>query len=225
MRTFLAVSTAAAVGVLAAPAVAYAHTGGTTPCHAKFTDHPENSSPPWALDTYTRVTSFRDNHDGTWKAHIRDFGHFTTIPGTKSDSGDTIANKVTGTLTGSGDYTVTSKSGPHCPSGEHYTGAGGQSTGQWPVHYFGEGATTGGIDPWRWLYKTCREYMVEDSVKGTVGSIAGKPCRARRTPTPTPTTPTPTETSPAPIPTPTGTTPPGEAPVPTPVHSDLPVAG
>jgi hypothetical protein len=221
MKILLA-GTIAAAAVLT-PATAYAHTSSSTVCHATFSQHPENSSPPWANDTFTRTTKFHDNHDDTWKVHITDRGHFTTIPGTKSDSGDTIQNEVTGVFTGSGDYTVTSASGPTCVSGESYTGTGDPATSDWPKHYFGDTATTTGIDPWRWLYKTCREYMIEDSVKGTVGNIAGKACHTKPTPTPTTGSPTPSPTGSTPGD--GGTTPPGEAPVPTPVPSDLPVAG
>jgi hypothetical protein len=221
MNKFLAVPAAAALGVLAVPAVAYAHTSGATICRASFTAHPENASPSWANDTFVRITTIRAASEGTWKAHITDLGHFTTIPGTKSDSGDTIQNAVTGLFAGRGDYTVTSAAKPHCVPGEHYSGSGGPTTGQWPVHYFTD-ATTSGIDPWHWDYRTCREHMSEDSVAGTTGHLAGLKCRPHPPkPTPTPTT---TDTG-TPSPTPSTSTSPGEAPVPTPVNSDLPVTG
>ncbi|MCW2944533.1 MAG: hypothetical protein JWR24_1250 [Actinoallomurus sp.] len=224
MKMLLAVSTAVAAGVLAVPATANA-TAKLPVCRASFTGHPENSSPPWATDTFTRTTKFHKNDDGTYKVHITDRGHFTTIPGTKSDSGDTIANKVTGVFTGSGDYTVTSATGPTCVTGESYTATHDARTSDWPKHYFGDSATTTGIDPWSWLYRTCREYMVEDSVKGTVGHIAGKPCKAKPTPTPTDSTPEPSPSDSTPAPSDTTTTPPTSAPAPTPVKSDLPVTG
>jgi hypothetical protein len=220
MNKILAIPAAAALGVLAVPAVAYAHGTGATVCHAAFTAHPENASPPWANDTFVRITTIRAAGEGTWKAHITDLGHFTTIPGTKSDSGDTIQNEVTGVFAGHGDYTVTAAGKPHCITGEHYSGSGGPTTGQWPVHYFTD-ATTSGIDPWHWDYRTCREHMSEDSKAGTQGHLAGLKCRPHHPkPTPTPTT---TDTG-TPTPTPTTSTP-GEAPVPTPVNSDLPVTG
>jgi hypothetical protein len=220
VKRLLAGAGGVAIVALAVPTAASAHTSGVTKCTASFTAHPENANPVWANDTFTRTTRFHDNHDGTWKVHIADHGHFTTVPGTKSDSGDTIQHEVTGSFTGSGDYTVTSASGPTCVANESYSGSEGPSTGIWPKHYFGDGATATGIDPWSWLYRTCREYMLEDSVKGTVGHITGKRC-GKPTPTPTPTD-TGTVT---PTPTPSESTPPGEAPVPTPVNTDLPVTG
>lgn len=215
---------ACAIGVatVAVPTTAYARTGASTTCKASFTAHPENSSPPWALDTFTRTTRIKPAGDGKWAVHIVDRGHFTTIPGVKSDSGDTIQNKVTGTFRGSGDYTVTSTTGPACVSGESYNGTNDPATSDWPKHYFAAGATTTGIDPWSWLYRTCREYMVEDSVKGTVGHIAGKACKTKPSPTPTPTE---TSSTPSPTDNPGGGSEPGEAPKPTPVKSDLPVTG
>jgi hypothetical protein len=216
----LIVGAAAAIAVASVPAVAYAHTSGAATCKASFSAHPENASPPWAEDTFTRTTTFEKTAYGTWKVHISDDGQFTTIPETKSDSGDTIQNKVTGTFSGFGDYKVSSKATPHCVSGEHYTGSAGPTTGQWPVHYF-TAATTSGINPWHWDYRTCREHMSEDSVAGTTGHLAGLKCRPRHTHSPTP-TPTASAT---PSPTASESTPPGEAPVPTPVNSDLPVTG
>jgi hypothetical protein len=227
MKKLLAVSTAAALGVLAVPAVAYAYSGKLPTCTATFTGHPENSSPPWATDDFERTTTFAPGAtDGTYTVHIHDVGHFTTIPGTKSDSGDTIANEVTGSFSGKGDYTVTSATGPHCLTGsESYNGTGDPATSDWPLHYFDKGATTTGIDPWRWVYKTYCERMAEDSQYGKVqGSISGKDCP---TPTPTPTTdspePSPSDSSPAPSP--SDTTPASEAPTPTPVKSNLSVTG
>jgi hypothetical protein len=219
MRILIA-GAAAAIAVAAVPAVAYAHTSGVLTCKATFSAHPENASPPWANDTFTRTTSFEKTAYGTWKVHITDLGHFTTIPGTKSDSGDTIQNAATGLFAGRGDYKVSSKATPHCVTGEHYSGSAGPTTGQWPVHYFTD-ATTSGIDPWRWDYRTCREHMSEDSKAGTQGHLAGLECRPHHPkPTPTPST---SDTG-TPTPTPTTSTP-GEAPAPTPVNSDLPVTG
>jgi hypothetical protein len=193
----LLAATAVSLAVAAVPAVAYARTGGKLPtCTATFKDHPENSSPAWALDDFTRKTTFTPGtKDGTWNVHIRDRGHFTTIPGTTSDSGDPIQTKVTGSFRGEGDYTVTSTTGPRCVEDEHYDGTAGPSTGEWPLHYFASGATTSGIDPWRWVYRTYCEHMVEDSRYGKVeGHITGKDC-----PKPTP-TPTPTDSAPEPSP-------------------------
>jgi hypothetical protein len=226
MKKLLAVSTAVAASVLAMPAVTYAYSGKLPTCTASFSGHPENSSPPWALDTFTRTTTFAPGAtDGTYKVHIRDAGHFTTIPGTKSDSGDTIQDKVTGTFSGYGDYTVTATGSPHCVSGESYSGTGDPSTGQWPVHYFPAGATTTGIDPWRWVYRTYCERMVEDSQYGKVqGSISGKDC-PKPTPTPTDSAPEPSPSDSTPVPSPSDTTPSSQAPVPTPVKSNLPVTG
>jgi hypothetical protein len=223
----IAILTAAVgFGLLAVPVAASAHTGSTVTCRATLSGHPENASPVWAYDTFVRVTKLTPAGEGTWKAHITDLGHFTTVPGATSDSGDTIAHKVTGVFTGRGDYTVTSASRPHCIGGEHYTGSAGPTTGQWPVHYFAQGAITTGIDPWHWDYRTCREHMSEDSVAGTSGHMAGLACRIyHRRPTHTPSAPA-THTPPAsPTPTPGGTSAPGEAPMPTPVNSDLPVTG
>jgi hypothetical protein len=47
-----------------------------------------------------------------------------------------------------------------------------QASGARPVHYF-TAATTSGIDPWHWDYRTCREHRSEDSVAGTTGHLAG----------------------------------------------------
>lgn len=231
MNRILAASTAA-LGILTMPAVAYAYTGGKLPtCTATFTNHPENSSPPWALDDFTRTTTFAPGAtDGTWSVHIRDRGHFTTVPGTKSDSGDVIQNKVIGDFHGSGDYTVTSTTRPHCVPSEHYDGTADPSIGQWPLHYFASDATMTGIDPWRWDYRTYCEHMVEDSQYAQVqGHITGKDCpEPTQSPTPTP-TPTPTDSTPEPSPSDTtpsdgDTSPPAsDAPTPTPVKSNLPV--
>ncbi|MEV0408254.1 hypothetical protein [Actinoallomurus sp. NPDC050550] len=225
MRRLLAVSTAVAAGAFAVPAVAYAYTSGKLPtCTATFTNHPENSSPPWALDAFTRTTTFAPGStDGTWTVHIRDAGHFTTVPGTKSDSGDTIVNKVKGRFNGSGDYTVTSTTAPHCVDGEQYDGTADPSTGQWPLHYFDKAATTTGINPWRWVYRTYCERMVEDSQYAHVqGSIAGKDCpQPTPTPTPTPTAdspePSPSDSDPEPSPSDTTSSPASEAPAASPV--------
>ncbi|GAA4615750.1 hypothetical protein GCM10023195_69660 [Actinoallomurus liliacearum] len=198
MKKLLA-ATAVTAAVAAVPAVAYARTGGKLPtCTATFVDHPENASPAWALDDFTRTTTFEPGDtDGTWKVHIRDRGKFTTIPGTTSDSGDPIQTKVTGSFRGDGDYTVTSAAGPQCADTEHYEGTAGPATAQWPLHYFAAdaGAATSGIDPWRWVYRTYCERMVEDSRYPKVdGHITGKDC-----PRPTP-TPTPTDSAPEPSP-------------------------
>lgn len=217
MKTLLAGSVAAAA-VFAIPAAMLA-TGhaDTLPmkCTATFTGHPENSNPVWALDDFTRTTTFKALPKDKWAVHIHDAGHFTTIPGTKSDSGDVVKNKVTGTFQGGGDYTVTSKTPPKCILTESYTGTGGPSTGKWPAHYFGETATSTGIDPWHWDYATACEKMSEDSVTHTSGHMAGKTC-----PSPSP-SPRPTPSSPSPEP--SESTP--AAPAPTPVESDLPVTG
>lgn len=226
MKKIATLALAIGAGLLAVPVAASAHTSSTVTCRATLAGHPENASPVWAYDSFVRVTKLTSVGEGTWKAHIVDVGRFTTVPGAKSDSGDTIAHKVTGIFAGRGDYTVTATSTPHCIGGEHYTGNAGPTTGQWPVHYFAQGAATTGIDPWHWDYRTCREHMSEDSVSGTSGHMAGLACRIyhRRHPKPTPTTPTPTDSG-TPSPTPTEPTSPGEAPVPTPVNSDLPVTG
>ena len=222
----IAITAALGLAFLAAPAAASAHAGSTVVCKASFTAHPENATPVWAYDTFTRVTTITPAGEGTWKAHIADLGHFTTVPGAKSDSGDTIAHKVTGVFSGHGDYTVTATSTPHCIGGEHYTGSGGPSTGAWPLHYFAQGSTTTGIDPWHWDYRTCREHLSEDSKVGTQGHMAGLGCQWHQRPSATPSAPTPTPTaSGTPTPAPSGTTAPGEAPAPTPVNSDLPVTG
>ncbi|MCO5993621.1 hypothetical protein [Actinoallomurus rhizosphaericola] len=192
-------ATAVSVAVAAVPAVAYARDGGKLPtCTATFVDHPENAPSAWALDDFTRTTTFAPGDtDGTWKVHIHDEGHFTTIPGTTSDSGDPIQLKVTGSLDGDGDYTVTSTAGPKCVDAEQYKGTDGPKTAQWPLHYFtaDADAKTSDIDPWRWVYQTYCEKMVEDSRYAKVdGHLTGKDC-----PTPTP-TPTPTDTTPEPDP-------------------------
>ncbi|GAA0326980.1 hypothetical protein NE235_09145 [Actinoallomurus spadix] len=196
MKKLLA-ATAVSAAVAAVPAVAYAGDGGKLPtCTATFVDHPENASPAWALDDFTRTTTFAPGDtDGTWKVHIHDEGHFTTIPGTTSDSGDPIQLKVTGSFDGDGDYTVTSTTGPQCGDAEQYTGTGAPATAKWPLHYFpaDADATTSDIDPWRWVYQTYCEKMVEDSRYAKVdGHLTGKDC-----PTPTP---TPTDSAPEPDP-------------------------
>jgi hypothetical protein len=181
--------------VLAIPTAASATTGPKpVVCKATFSHHPENSSPVWAYDTFTRITLLTPAGAGTWKAHIADIGHFTTVPGAKSDSGDVIQNKVTGVFAGSGDYTVTSPNGPRCFPSESYDGTGDPPTAAWPKHYFGGSSTTTGIDPWHWEYRTCREHMSEDSKAGTQGHMSGLKCLPKPSGSPTPST---TPTSPS----------------------------
>jgi hypothetical protein len=232
MRRLLAVSTAVAAGALTLPAVAYADTSvAAIQCHATFSQHPESGA-GWALDTFARATTITQLPEGKWSVHIKDSGRFTSVPGKPSDGDNSvlIANKVTGRLHGSGSYTVLSEKSPSCSPAEHYNGTNAPTTGQWPLHYFaGGGASTSGIDPWHWDYRTRCEHMVEDSGAGTTGNITGKVCP---TPTPTPTpsetatqTPTPEPTGSTPVPSPSDSTPPGEAPAPTPVKGDLAVTG
>lgn len=206
-------------------------------CTATLTNHPENATPVWAYDTFTRTTVLHYAGNGMWRAHIEDAGRFTTVTGVPSDSGDLIQHKVTGAFTGSGDYLVKADAKPACtPTPERYFGPAGPMTGQWPVHYFGQ-ATTEGITNWQWVYKTCREWMIETE-RGVSGHLAGLStwrCKPHRHPVPTPSgtstpTPTPTASSPTPstsppAPTPTETTTltmppgPGEAPPAQPVVS------
>lgn len=225
MRKILAI-TAAAGAMACVPAVAYAASTEAVTCRATFSGHPENSSPPWAYDNFTRKTAITPGDaPGTWTAHIADNGHFTTVVGATSDNGDKIVRHTTGKFSGSGDYTITSTAQPKCIKGESYGGSDGPSTSQWPGHYFGDSPTVV-LVKWHWDYVTRCEQMHEDSVTGTTGHMTG--ARDCTTPTPTP-TPTPSDSAPepsdSPEPSASATTPAGEAPAPTPVKTDLPVTG
>lgn len=197
--------TVAATAVSALPASA--HTTDLI-CKATLTNHPENSSPVWAYDTFTRTTRFHHNQDGTWSATLRDFGAFTTVAGVNSDSGDMIQHKVTGGFVGYASFSkIESQVAPKCATGETWPGAGAPSTSTWAAHYFTGDVAVTLNDDWVWIYKTCREQMNE-TAKGVTGHIAGLWCRVRH-PKPTP-SPTHSE-SPSPTPSPTDTTqPPGD---------------
>jgi hypothetical protein len=223
MKKLLAGTGVAALAVLAAPAVAYAHTGSALKCTATFTAHPESGA-GWANDDFTRTTTIRPAGKG-WKVRIADVGTFTSVPGKPSDGDNSvlIEKEVTGKLRGRGDYTVTgTQVAPKCPTGDSYTGSSAPTTGDWPKHFWAPvPVTVSGIDPWHWDYRTGCEHLVEDSRFSKVdGNIVGKVCHTKPTPTPSP-----TDASPTPTPNPTDSTPPGDAPTPTPVPSDLPVTG
>jgi hypothetical protein len=219
VKKIVATAIAAGAGLLAVPAVASAHTtGGPLTCKVSFVHHPENASPVWAYDDFTRFTKFTPNSAKTvWKVSFFDVGKFTTVPGTSSDSGDAIHAKVTGKFAGKGSFTVHSASAPVCAPGTNST------TSDWARHFF-TGDVTVTLDTWHWDYRTCREHLAEDSVTGTTGHMAGLPCWVHRPhPKPTKTTPVPAPSQT--VPAPTQTVPAGEAPVPTPVTSDLAVTG
>lgn len=205
-KTIAAVGLAtAATAVSALPASAHTN---TVVCKATLTAHPENSSPVWAYDTFTRTTTFHHAHNGTWSATFRDFGTFTTVPGVNSDSGDLIQHKVTGGFVGYGSFAkIESQVAPKCAAGETWPGAGAPSTTTWIAHYFAGDVAVTLNDDWVWIYRTCREHMTE-TAKGVTGHIAGLWCRKPRHHHPKP-TPTPTKSE-SPTPTPTVTVPAGD---------------
>lgn len=220
---FITVGLALAGVLTVAPAVAAQTKTLPIKCTATLTNHPENSSPAWAMDNFTRTTVFRhaDKRGNIWTATMKDRGHFITTPNAKSDSGDTIKTEVTGRFTGQGIFTVTSDAAPKCTDPKVYDGSA-PPTSTWVDHYFTGEFSDSGITEWDWVYQTCRERMVETPT-GVTGHMSGLPCH-HKSPSPTP-SPTKSDT-PTPSPTPTTQpTTPGQAPAPSPVKTDLPVTG
>lgn len=168
-----------AVGALAIPASAHAvgtlsYSPKIYTCKASITAHPENSSPAWAIDSFTRTTKIRYATGGNWAVRIHDSGTFTTVKGVKSDSGDLITNKVTGHFSGVGDFTAKSKYGHlTCDQAtEHFSGTKVPSTSTWVLHLLPKGATTPGITNWEWTYSTGCQWMIETE-KGVSGHMSG----------------------------------------------------
>lgn len=167
------------------------HATETVTSKATVKNTPDDGCPAWARDTFLRTTTITGPADGKYKISIKDEGTFTTEPGAKTpgDATKTIAAKVTGTISGTGEFTVTGtllgSEALAALDGKTYDNVSydcksdvpaSKTTGQWPLKFFAAGATTTGIDPWKWTYTTACEKRTESSVDGAAGNITGKVC-------------------------------------------------
>lgn len=180
------------LGVLAAPSAAQATAAVVST--ATITNAPDDGCPsPWARDSYTRTTTITPAGEGTYTVAIADQGTFTTSAGAPSPGspGTKIRAKVTGTLTGSGQFTVTGQllgenalaelNGKTYQRGMYPNKCAlpeSKTTAAWPLQFFEPEATTSGINPWKWQYKTACETRTESSTAGADGNIVGRTCAA-----------------------------------------------
>lgn len=178
--------------LFAAPFGTVAHaTAAPVVVSAQVKNSPDDGCPAWARDTFTRTTTITPSGEGTNKVVIKDAGTFVTQVGAKTpgDASKTIGAAVTGTINGTGEFTVTGTllDAPQLAllNGKTYDNGSydckqdvpaAKTTGQWPLQFFAQGATTTGIDPWTWTYKTACETRTESSTTEPVGNITGKVC-------------------------------------------------
>jgi LPXTG-motif cell wall-anchored protein len=155
--------------------------GFTAPAFATVTTHsthvissPDDGAPPWARDTFDRVTSVTPTDDG-FLIQFSDDGTFTTPGG------------VTGKLHGEGTFKVTGgtlKPGPFPASIDRTDVLVKDSfTGEWWKNFVTEGQTAGIVD-WKWTYSThCwkrgySEFRIE-TPEGAKGEYPSKVCPAK----------------------------------------------
>lgn len=214
------IGAAAALGVLATGAMALpaqADTAdATVTSTATIKNSPDDGTPPWARDSFTRTTTITKNDDGSYKVHVDDKGTFKTAKSTLSPNDPTVRIKrsVKGDLSGTADFTVTDGKlkGP-----KQLAKLDGQvlrngralvktdvkprrSTSTWPKRYFkANPAATVTLDAWHWEYTTpCGESYTQDKNAAAEGNIVGKTCKPEPTDTGSP-SPTPTDTKTPPV--------------------------
>lgn len=173
MRT-AAIALGVLVGTLtltAAPALAV----GTTIVHV--VDSPDDGTPPWARDTFTRTTSFAPI-EGGFSVTIWDNGSFKTEDG------------VVGKLDGTGTWKITGGTAktPSLPGTINRSSVAVKDsfTGNWWKNFV-EGGEVKSFT-WEWKYKSeCwkasyRQTRTESSANGVSGAYPSKVCPPKPTP-------------------------------------------
>jgi hypothetical protein len=195
MKKLLAVVGATAVGVLAVPAAASAHTAQTE-CqvvhdHIAKTDNGHGTPSAWADLSLNRTTRLCGSEEAGYKVLLVDRGTLQTRPGagTPNGTGGQIADRVPGSVYGVYHLTVSGGT----PAHDH--GNTSASSTEYVKSLFSDGATVTGGD-YAWAYKTkCGEHWLDSSKNNdgqgaAAGNITGKTCgKPSHSPTPTPTAP------------------------------------
>lgn len=178
-----------------APLVVMSAQASTAPVTSTATikSAPDDGTPPWARDSFTRSTVIRPNGDGTYDATVTDDGTFVTgKAGTAAPTGGTITRRVRGHLHGSMSFTVSGDllpasrlaklNGRSMGYAQYATKAeipASKRTGTWPARYFKPGAAVH-LDAWHWAYATGCETYEQDSSGAVSSNITGKVCEHQR---------------------------------------------
>lgn len=161
------------------------------------TSTPDDGTPPWARDTFTRTTDITRVDANTYRLAVTDAGTFTSPAGvTSPNSTATLAHAIpSGGFTGSFSFVVTGalKSAAQLAAVTPTFDYGSvtdknnpdpalPTTGGWYKQYFADPTTTQGLYGWTWTYTTACESMTETEA-GVTGNILGLTCTTPTAPT------------------------------------------